>query len=291
MRFKCVFKFCNSLVSESDFVDIHRCYSMTHPGRTNFLLHGVGVYYTVEQKKYGKDSDSFLQIERFNKIFDHAPAYSSSLNCINGLFCVWKPFSMQPAAIFNPSTRESEEKKFKVLMSAKHVKEGYVKYWVLTLGIDKHGEKTQSISPFTPSYSKPSVCISGVIYQFVISDNEYAITAFDVKSKQFEFSAFWKAIESVYHYEQIEVKEQTSRKEWERHIIFFPSIWNNREPASISSGTSVDGEIVFVTNLKSCALCLCYDFITKIWTNVEIKGLPTETYIKGICSYVETLVM
>uniref|UniRef100_M1E0G5 F-box protein n=1 Tax=Solanum tuberosum TaxID=4113 RepID=M1E0G5_SOLTU len=198
-------------------------------------------------------------------------------------------------------------------MSAKHVKEGYVKYWVLTLGIDKTWRETQSISPFTPYYSKPSVCISGVIYQFVISDNEYAIAAFDVKSEKSKLSAFWKAIELVYHYELIEVKgklavidskrwlfryvhlwisEQTSRKEWERHIIFFPSIWNNRElPASISSGTSVDGEIIFVVNLKSCALCLCYDVITKIWTNVKIKGLPTETYIKGIYSYVETLVM
>ncbi|KAG5587004.1 hypothetical protein H5410_047438 [Solanum commersonii] len=49
--------------------------------------------------------------------------------------------------------------------------------------IDKTWRETQSISPFTPYYSKPSVCISGVIYQFVISDNEYAIAAFDVKSE------------------------------------------------------------------------------------------------------------
>ncbi|PHU29365.1 hypothetical protein BC332_01458 [Capsicum chinense] len=119
---------------------------MTHPGGTKFLLHGAGIYYTAEQKNDGKASESLQQIERFNKVYDCVPV-CSDLNYVNGLFCVWEPLSVRPAAIFNPGTRE-----------------------------------------------------------FVISDYESAIAAFDVKSEKFEIMAFWNAIESVYYYKLIEVK-------------------------------------------------------------------------------------
>ena len=50
-----------------------------------------------------------------------------------------------------------------------------------------------------------------------------------------------------------------------------------------------DGEIVFVVILKPGA-CFCYDVTRKSWRELKIMGLPKENYIRGIYSYVETLV-
>lgn len=80
---------------------------------------------------------------------------------------------------------------------------------------------------------------SGVIYQFVASDFEFCIAAFDAKSEKFEIIAMWSASHTVSYYELIEVKgklavidhgwvsgnfylwilEQTPKSEWVRHII------------------------------------------------------------------------
>ncbi|XP_055814646.1 putative F-box protein At1g20657 [Solanum dulcamara] len=62
MRFRCVSILCNSLVSESDFKDIHRCRSRTR--KKFFLYESESVFYSAEQKEDGKDSTAFLQIER-----------------------------------------------------------------------------------------------------------------------------------------------------------------------------------------------------------------------------------
>ena len=86
------------MVSESAFLDIHKCHSVG----TKFLLHGEGVYYTAEEKKDGKASASVLQLDNF---YNYNPAYSR-LNCVNGLFCAWESSCMQPAAICNPTTKQ-----------------------------------------------------------------------------------------------------------------------------------------------------------------------------------------
>ncbi|KAG5628853.1 hypothetical protein H5410_000570 [Solanum commersonii] len=77
MCLNCISTFCNSLVSESDFVDIHSCCSMTRPGGTKFFLHERKAFYT-------------------EKFIEHDPAH---LNCANSLFCVWEPLSIQLGAI------------------------------------------------------------------------------------------------------------------------------------------------------------------------------------------------
>ncbi|KAK4707136.1 hypothetical protein R3W88_033275 [Solanum pinnatisectum] len=320
MRFKCVSKFCNSMVSDSAFLDIHKCHSV----RTKFLVHGEGVYYTAEEKKDGKASASVLQLDTFNNHYNCNPAYSR-LNCVNGLFCGYESSYMQ-ATIFNPSTKqvrflpkpnegkcwntfslgfESEENKYKVLRTTYHPRERHTKYWVFTLGIDKSWRDTQNIFPCIP-YSMPSVCTSGVIYQFAMADY-ISIVAFDVKSEKIENIALWYAVEFVYYYQLIEVKsklgvidyrkwvrgyfdlwilEKTPKREWERHIIGVPSIWKTTKPKFASF---FDGEIVFVVNSgDSC--CLCYDFTRKSWRELKIKGHPKENDIKGIYSYVESLV-
>jgi len=86
------------------------------------------------------------------------------------------------------------------------------------------------------------------------------------------------------------ILEQTPRKQWERHIIGAPSIWNALKPRFVSSFIAHDGEIVFVVILKSGA-CLCYDVTRKSWRELKIMGLPKENYIRGIYSYVKTLVL
>ncbi|XP_049372796.1 putative F-box protein At1g47790 [Solanum verrucosum] len=100
MRFKCASGFCNSLVSESHFSDIHRCHSMTRPG-TNFFLHERKGFYSVEQEKGGNMSASLFQPERFIESIN-----KSRMNCANGLFCIWQPSIVRSAVIFNPGTRE-----------------------------------------------------------------------------------------------------------------------------------------------------------------------------------------
>ncbi|XP_015160611.1 putative F-box protein At4g38870 [Solanum tuberosum] len=177
MRFKCASEFCNSLVSESHFSDIHRCHSMTRPGR-NFFLHERKGFYSVEQEKGGNMSASLFQPERFIESIN-----KSSMNCANGLFCVWQPSIVRSAVIFNPGTREvrslplpnkgtscgnyligfePQENNYKVFYSEKP--SGYGEQWILTLGIDESWRQiTQSIFP-SLLYDKPSVCTSGVIY-------------------------------------------------------------------------------------------------------------------------------
>ncbi|KAK4736990.1 hypothetical protein R3W88_000687 [Solanum pinnatisectum] len=249
MRFKCVSTFFNSMLSESAFSDIHKCLS----GGTKFLLHGEGVYYTAEEKKDGKTSASVLQLDRFNNRYNSVPAYSC-LNCVNGLFCGWESSYMLHAAIFNPSTKQvrflpnpNEGICWNKCSIGFEPKEN--KYKVFTLGIDKSWRDTQNIFPCIP-FNLPNVCISGVIYQFFVVDY-ISIVAFDVKSEKIKIIALWNAIESVYYYQLIEVKgklgvinyrkwvsgyfdswilEKTPKREWERHIIGVPSIWNTTEP-------------------------------------------------------------
>ncbi|MCD7446853.1 hypothetical protein HAX54_017915 [Datura stramonium] len=236
MRFKCLTRFCNSLVSESDFVDIHSYHSMTRPGGKKFLLHGAGVYYTAEEKKDGKASVSVLQIERFDELNLHVPAYSC-LNCVNGLFCIWGPLSVRPATIFNPSTREL---RFLPNLNEDFVRPNY------SLALNRKKRST--------------------------NNHECAIAAFDVKPEKFEIIALWNASLWGYNYELIEVKgklavinygkwvsgyfdlwilEQTPKREWQRHTIHFPSTRKDTQYSIMPCFASHDGEIVVIVNLKS----------------------------------------
>uniref|UniRef100_A0A3Q7EVR2 Uncharacterized protein n=1 Tax=Solanum lycopersicum TaxID=4081 RepID=A0A3Q7EVR2_SOLLC len=321
MRFKCVFTFCKSMLSESAFSDIRKC----HSGGTKFLLHGDEVYYTAEEKKDGKDSVSVLQIDPFNNLYNCVPPYSR-LNCVNGLFCGSASSYMPPAAIFNPSTKQVrflpnpnegkcwitfslgfdlEENKYNVFRTIYHPQERHTKYSVFTFGIDKSWRDTKNIFPCI-RYWLPSVSVSGIIYLFAMADYIF-ILAFNVEFEKIENIALWNAIEFVYYYQLIEVNgklgvidyrkwssgyfdlwilEKTPKREWERHIIGVPSIWKTTEPRFASF---FDGEIVFAVNSNHLC-CLCYDFTRKIWRELKIKGLPKENNVKGIFSYVESLV-
>ncbi|WMV24263.1 hypothetical protein MTR67_017648 [Solanum verrucosum] len=93
-------------VSESDFVNIHACRSMSRLGGKKFVLHeSESVFGIAEQTEDEKYSAPFLQITKFNDIYVQGFSYSP-LDYVNGLFCLWGLLSTRPATIFNPSTRE-----------------------------------------------------------------------------------------------------------------------------------------------------------------------------------------
>uniref|UniRef100_M1CEV1 F-box protein n=1 Tax=Solanum tuberosum TaxID=4113 RepID=M1CEV1_SOLTU len=340
MRFKCVTKFFNSLVFNSNFMDIHRCRSLTRPGGKKLFLHGSKFYCTSDQQKEdGINSASILQIESFGELSFHIHV-DPRLNCVNNLFLLWQPLSVQPATILNPSTTEvkllpsliegfswchyslgfePEEKKYKVLSTAKYDQEGYIKNRVFTLGIDETWRETKH-NPST-IHCKPGICINGVIYRFVFHRGVLAIAEFDVKTENSKLIALGDALHGwslmfielkgklavidyktrSHEYIHLLVLEKTRNvEEWKSHIIQLPSTWNTLTwkdmqqgviPDDISSCASCDDEILFISNLKSGTLCFCYDVTRHSWRKLEIKGLPKNHDIKGIFSYVERLVM
>ncbi|XP_049345365.1 F-box protein At1g31080-like [Solanum verrucosum] len=205
---------------------------------------------------------------------------------------------------------EPEEKKYKVFATTTYVGESYTKNKVFTLCIDESWRETKRIR--SPIFCKPRICINGVIYRFVFHRGLIAIAAFDVKTENSKLIALGN-VSHEWHNELIELKGklevvvyekwphghihlqvlgQTQKKdEWESHTIHFPSTWKDIQPKVISPCTSGDGEIVFIANLKSGVLCLCYDVTRQSWRKLEIKGLPKKQCIKGICGYVDRLVM
>ncbi|XP_027769761.1 F-box protein DOR-like [Solanum pennellii] len=331
MRFKCVAKFFNSLVSESYFTEIHTSHSMIHQGGTKYFLNGTEFYCIADQEKeYGKSSASRLVQIRSSVEFPFYIPVGSNISCVNGLFCIQKP-----PAILNPSTGEvrylpkinddrsllyywlgfePEENKYKVLLT----RDGsglYIKQCVFALGIDISWRKTQSISRCV-SY-KPGVCINGVIYRFVFHGGTLAIDAFDLKTESFKLIAL-KNSSNWWYYELIEVRGklaiincpkwsceffnlrvlrqiQKEQEEWESHIIHYPSMWKHIPPKIIPhvilSCMFCDGQILFILNLESGDLWSRYDIRRQSWRKLEIKGLPTNHRITGIYSYRERLVM
>ncbi|XP_055815263.1 putative F-box protein At3g10240 [Solanum dulcamara] len=331
MRFKCVTKFLNSLISESYFTDIHTTHSMTRLGGRKYFLDGSEFYCTSDQEREDVKSSAsgVVQIQSFDELPFYIPV-GSNLSCANGLFCIQKP-----AAILNPSTGhvrflpklndnlsmlyywlgfEPEENKYKVLLTRTTISKPYLKHRVFTLGIDESWRETQSF-PYHVM-SKHGICINGVIYMFVFHDELLAIDAFDLKTESSKLIVL-KNASKWWYYELIEVKGQLAiidyekwsreyihlrvlgqiqkEEEWESHIIHYPSMWKHIPPHVISdvilSCMACDGQILFILNLESGILCSCYDVTRQSWRKIETKGLPTNHRIKRIYSYVETLVM
>ncbi|KAF3648337.1 putative protein S-acyltransferase 7-like, partial [Capsicum annuum] len=138
MRFRCVSKYCNSLVVQPDFVNIHQCRSMTRPGGTKLLMREDDGFYTSVQNG---TTASLSRIDGLHELPDFFGLHYS-LQCVNGIFCFWRGIRFQPAVICNPSTRqvkflpkldmgsseyhyslgfEPEEKIFKVIFMEQHV--------------------------------------------------------------------------------------------------------------------------------------------------------------------------
>ncbi|KAF3651852.1 hypothetical protein FXO38_16403 [Capsicum annuum] len=105
MQFRCVSRFLNSLVSKSDFVDIHQCRSMTREGAIKLLVRKSEGFYILEQSENGRASRGNFD----NLHYDH-------VMYVNGLFCVW---NQDVKFIIHISWRK--------LKTNEHPYEGYIK--------------------------------------------------------------------------------------------------------------------------------------------------------------------
>ncbi|XP_059288892.1 F-box protein At5g62510-like [Lycium ferocissimum] len=303
MRFRSVSRFCNSLTSESNFMDLHRSRSKIRPGGTKFLVPKREGCYVIEQKEDGKASTW-----NFDFLYDH-------LMCANGLFCLWRIFQ-QPVVICNPSTREvrvlpllkvefyssnsvqpyfyalgyePEEKNYKVLLTVND-KNGSTKHWVFTLGTDESWREIKVTKRFVPYHE--GACISGV-YLYMVDLFTKIILAFDVKVEKLRIINLPNALNNMMnYYPLLEVKGKLAvldsyrdgtnlwilgnaeNEEWESHIIHSPL----QPPFHLKTRicSSCDGEIVFVVIEPGIFAYYMFDVWKNSWRYLETQGLPNE---------------
>ncbi|KAG5629390.1 hypothetical protein H5410_001107 [Solanum commersonii] len=143
MRFKCITKFFNSLVFESDFTDIYRYRYMTRPSGTKFLLQEKSITLLISKKTLPQ----FFKLS----VLVNSPFISIFLRNLKEGFS-WCHYSLG----FEP-----EENKYKVLSTTAYVQKGYTKKRVFTLDIDKSWREIKNIH--SPIMCKPGICINGVI--------------------------------------------------------------------------------------------------------------------------------
>ncbi|KAG5615436.1 hypothetical protein H5410_015260 [Solanum commersonii] len=92
MRFRCISKFFDVLVLDSDITHVHHLHSMTRDGETKFLMGKAEDLYIVDLNEEGYTS-------RWN--FDCHDQYFNG-PCVNGSYCIWK-HDKEPVRIFNPN--------------------------------------------------------------------------------------------------------------------------------------------------------------------------------------------
>ncbi|KAK4352032.1 hypothetical protein RND71_027550 [Anisodus tanguticus] len=114
MRFKCVSKFYNSLVVESNFVDLHLFHYFKINGGDTMLIACIkDVCYAIEE--HDEDGNATMhQTENLFKLYNHIndPVDYNCFECDNGLFCIWdvkyNEWDVKYIAICNPTTKEGE---------------------------------------------------------------------------------------------------------------------------------------------------------------------------------------
>ncbi|MCD7461288.1 hypothetical protein HAX54_045825 [Datura stramonium] len=227
IRFKCLSKFYNSLVSDPSFVDIHHSHSTSRPHKTKFLARSrdKNFFYTIDQEVEHKEA-TVLRIEELDGIEYYRFDY------VNGLFFLWS-IKEHPPAIYNPTTRivkylpflnsiddaftmcyysfgfEPVEKKYKILMSRIPADmNSPERQWVLTLGPSESWREIKSAPCSLSLLVHVGVCIEGAIY-FVGTRNKTCIVAFDVRTENFRMISLWNNVIDIsakYFYNLIEVK-------------------------------------------------------------------------------------
>lgn len=327
IRFKCLSRFFNSLISELYFSGIHQHRSMsTRLDEIKFFVPESDGFYSIEMKKDGK-------LSRCNFDFQY-----NNLSYDNGLFCFWVE-KLESVRIFNPGTREvrvlprvkqlyplrnlsesylslyygcsyvlgyePEEKKYKVLMTLCVTRES-TRNWIFTLGTDKSWREIDRVAYYP---LERELCVCGVIY--ILDCSNTFIVAFDLKSENFKFIPLWSA---SHHrkgaYELIEVKGKLAiwdcssecvtlwvlgdpqKEEWWSHNIRFLSHVKNIGTYQIHS--CCDGEIlIFLIRLNASVKarsCYCYDVRKNTWKYLKTSLFSVKDCIeKGIYTYVESL--
>ncbi|XP_009609776.1 putative F-box protein At1g19160 [Nicotiana tomentosiformis] len=327
MRFRCVFKFCNSLVFDPSFVDIHQRHSISRPHKTKFLTSsGYGKnLYTIDQA-------SFLRIAEINET--RYPRFGY----VKGLFCLWGSW-VQPPVIYNPITRkvislpsqnflekrtvhycslgfEPEKKKYKILMIT-HVRSAPSRYWVFTLGSAESWREIKS-APASLSliFINGGVCIDGISYFFGCYKGKACIAEYNVRTENFRIISLWKDeyyIPTLNYYNLIELEEKLtaidhsrmemgemdfwilesseSSEEWVKNTIAFPQMYLEAEYVScFCCSYTPNGEIVFIVNFgRGPKWILFYDWKKKSWRDIEIKEITGEIDIIGVYGNVDGL--
>ncbi|CAN4124709.1 unnamed protein product [Withania somnifera] len=216
MRFKCLSKFYNSLVSNPSFVDIHHGLSISHLDNMKFLARSTdgNFSYTIDQKAEQEKSIVILIDEldgiRYRR-FDY----------VNGLFCLWSTKD-HPPAIYNPTTRrirylpclnsvddgftcysylfgfEPDIKKYKILMSSTLLRmNSPIKQWVLTLGSSESWREIKSAPCSLSLLTVGGVCIEGVTYFLGTHGDKRCIVEFNFKTENFRIISLWNNIIEV----------------------------------------------------------------------------------------------
>ncbi|XP_019149925.1 PREDICTED: F-box only protein 8-like isoform X2 [Ipomoea nil] len=211
VRFRCVSKFCYSLVNNSFFADVHRNRSLTCPG-TSILLRLPSktcqqVFYIVNltEENHGK-----LQAHRVRYMDQQCFHNRVHLRCTKGLIClanddgdaaVCNPIIRQHVSLprtrpVRPSTSQnfasavlgfdSVSERYKVFMSELRCIHGRgdKKHWVLTLGEDESWREI-----IVPNYPETSLHIDGVIY-LINWTVKREIIAFNVGAEEFRTLPF-----------------------------------------------------------------------------------------------------
>ncbi|XP_049405427.1 putative F-box protein At3g10240 [Solanum stenotomum] len=208
-RFKCVSKFCNSLVS-------FKVLAWTYPQKK---------FYTIKQKSMISNESNLIRPEE--RIDEKGSAHLikelnsfpyHKIDYMEGLFCLWNSSQSLPPIIFNPSTRkvtylpsqnlvedeiheyhiilgyDPEKKMHKILlMTYPH---NYLmsssRYWIFTLGTSESWREIKLTNLFvTPPLR--GICIDGVIYFFVYHNREryFKMAAINLRAENFRIISLW----------------------------------------------------------------------------------------------------
>ncbi|WMV17998.1 hypothetical protein MTR67_011383 [Solanum verrucosum] len=165
IRFKCVSKFYNTIVTESYFVDLHS----SNYSKINRVIGFVdGVFYSTQEEEDEEDGNATKSYQLDNFATGEV-RYLPYLKCYDGSYGIC-------SIGFEP-----KENEYKVLLTINK------RAWVFTLGIDNswreiisYGEHDYYISDLGYGHC----IISGILYRFSFP-REFCIVAFDIKSEIF----------------------------------------------------------------------------------------------------------
>ncbi|KAK4733871.1 hypothetical protein R3W88_008132 [Solanum pinnatisectum] len=285
MRFRCVSKFFDALVLDSDFTHVHHLRFMTREGGTKFLMGKTENLYAKHDKELVR---IFNPNTRKMVVLPYQRKYSRSVE----------------SSYYYSLGYEPVEKTYKVLMQVDNLC-GHVRNFIFTLRIDKSWRKIKGIFDFLPSFSIKTCSIEGVIY--MMDYLKKSIVAFDLRIENFrviglDFIEVKRKIALLDCWgcftgqNDLWILENSEKEEWKSHGIHIPSQWKDVEDISKPKYCppqgfydSCNGEIIFITMKNSILFCNFYEVEKNSWRHLKIHGAPTEDGIYDINFYIENL--
>ncbi|KAM3253019.1 putative F-box protein [Capsicum annuum] len=272
MRFKCLSKFYNSLVSESYLVDMHQRHSMSnHLGEIKFFVLDVEGFYSTEVKKGGK-------VSRCNLDFRY-----DDLSYANGMLCFWLK-KKESVRIFNPGTREVKQLHYPLRkLKELHLSSDYECFY--SLGYEPEGKKYKVLMTLCVSEKGirnwreidcmtyfPSHTLHFWSYLYIgLRRRDYKLV--EVKGK---LAIQKRSSKSV----KLWILGDPHREDWKSYTICFPPHLKN----------------IITYKIFSCCDCYdvtnnsWYDVTKKRWKYLKISSFSVTDWIEeNIYTYVECL--